>query len=56
MKQKAEQVIRSERDCMADTFYTFRNGRVCVPVKKEYRFKVPGSVIDKSATGNTVFV
>ena len=56
MKQKAEQVIRSERDCMADTFYTFRNGRVCVPVKKEYRFKIPGSVIDKSATGNTVFV
>ena len=41
---------------MADTFYTLRNGRVCVPVKKEYRFRIPGSVIDKSATGNTVFV
>ena len=41
---------------MADTFYTLRNGRVCVPVKKEYRFRIPGSVIDRSATGNTVFV
>ena len=56
IKQKAEQVIRNNRDCMADTFYTLRNGRVCVPVKKEYRFRVPGSVIDKSATGNTVFI
>ncbi len=56
VKQKAEQVIRNNKDCMADTFYTLRNGRVCVPVKKEYRFRIPGSVIDKSATGNTVFV
>ena len=56
MKQKAEQIIRSNKDCMADTYYTLRNGRICVPVKKEYRFKIQGSVIDKSSTGNTVFV
>lgn len=56
MKQKAEQVIRTNKDCMADTYYTLRNGRICVPVKKEYRFKIPGSVIDKSSTGSTVFV
>ena len=56
VKQKAEQVIRNNKDCMADTFYTLRNGRVCVPVKKEYRYRIPGSVIDKSASGNTVFV
>ena len=56
MKQKAEQVIRNNKDCMADTYYTLRNGRICVPVKKEYRFKIPGSVIDKSSTGSTVFV
>ena len=56
IKQKAEQVIRNNKDCMADTFYTLRNGRVCVPVKKEYRYRIPGTVMDKSATGNTVFV
>lgn len=56
MKQKAESVIRSNRDCMADNFYTARNGRICVPVKKEYRYKISGSVIDKSGTGSTVFV
>ena len=56
MKKKAEAVIRNNRDCMADSFYTTRNGRVCVPVKKEYRYKIPGSLIDKSGTGSTVFV
>ncbi|MBO4391126.1 MAG: DNA mismatch repair protein MutS [Lachnospiraceae bacterium] len=56
MKQKAEAVIRNNRDCMADQFYTTRNGRICVPVKKEYRYKIPGSLIDKSGTGSTVFV
>ena len=56
MKQKAEQIIRKNKSYMADSYYTLRNGRVCVPVKKEYKIKVPGSVIDKSATGNTLFV
>ena len=56
MKQKAEQIIRKNKDYMADSFYTMRNGRVCVPVKKEYKAQIPGSVIDKSATGSTLFV
>ena len=56
MKQKAESVIRSNRDCMADNFYTTRNGRICVPVKKEYRYRISGSLIDKSSTGSTLFV
>lgn len=56
MKLKAEQIIRNNKECMADTYYTMRNGRVCVPVKKEYKFKISGSVIDKSSTGNTLFI
>ena len=56
MKQKAEQIIRSNSDVMADSFYSLRSGRICVPVKKEYKFKITGSVIDKSSTGNTLFV
>lgn len=56
MRQKAEQIIRSNKDAMADQFSTFRSGRLCVPVKKEYRWKIPGSAIDKSSTGNTIFV
>lgn len=56
MKQKAEQVMRANKECMSDSFCTIKNGRVCVPVKKEYKFKISGSVIDKSATGNTLFI
>ena len=56
MKQKAEQIMRSYKDCMADNYCTFRNGRICLPVKKEYKLKISGSVIDKSSTGSTLFI
>lgn len=56
MKQKAEQILRSHKDCMADSYCTFRNGRLCLPVKKEDKFKISGSVIDKSSTGSTLFI
>ena len=48
--------MRSNKECMADNYCTFRNKRICVPVKKEYKLKIRGSVIDKSATGNTLFI
>ena len=56
MKQKAEQILRSNKECMADNYCTFRNGRICLPVKKDYKFKISGSVIDKSSTGSTLFI
>lgn len=56
MKQKAEQIMRSHRECMADHYCTMRSSRVCVPVKKDCKLKISGSVIDKSATGNTLFI
>ncbi len=55
-KEKAESVLRTHRDCMSDSFCVTRGGHLCVPVKKEYKFRVSGSVIDKSATGNTLFI
>ena len=39
MKQKAEQILRSNKECMADNYCTFRNGRICLPVKKEHKHK-----------------
>lgn len=56
MREKAEAVIRSNKDLMSDSFATQRNGHICVPVKKEYKFRISGRVIDKSATGNTIFI
>ena len=41
---------------MAEDFCTMRAGRVCIPVKKDCRMKVSGVVVDKSSSGNTVFV
>lgn len=56
MKERADNVMRIYKNCMSENFSTFRNGRLCVPVKKEYKHRVAGSVIDKSSTGNTLFI
>lgn len=56
MREKADACIRAHKECMSDSFSTIRNGHVCIPVKKEYKFKVSGTVIDKSATGSTLFI
>lgn len=56
MREKADSVIRSNKECMSDSFSTIRNGHICIPVKKEYKFRISGSVIDKSSTGNTLFI
>lgn len=55
-KEKAESVLRTHKECMSDSFCVMRGGHLCVPVKKEYKFRINGSVIDKSATGNTLFI
>lgn len=56
MKQKAEQMMRTHKQYMADSYCTHRNGRICIPVKREYKLKIAGSVIDKSSTGSTLFI
>ena len=56
MVQKAEQVMRAQKEYMADQFYTMRNGHICLPVKKDCKWKVKGSVIDQSAKGSTMFI
>lgn len=56
MREKADTLIRTQKECMSDSFSTFRNGHLCVPVKKEWKFKIGGSVIDKSSSGNTLFI
>ena len=56
MREKAEAVMRANKDCMSDHFSTVRNGHVCIPVKKEYKFRISGILIDKSSTGSTLFI
>ena len=56
MREKADAVMRANKDCMSDSFSTLRNGHLCIPVKKEYKYKIKGTVIDKSSTGSTLFI
>ncbi|MBW4845582.1 MAG: DNA mismatch repair protein MutS [Lachnospiraceae bacterium] len=56
LRAKAESILRGNKKYFSDSYVTIRNGRLCLPVKKDYRSGVPGSVIDQSATGSTLFI
>ncbi|WP_349944018.1 DNA mismatch repair protein MutS [Lacrimispora sp. BS-2] len=56
LRAKAEAILRGNKKYFSDSYVTLRNGRLCLPVKKDYRSSVPGSVIDQSATGSTLFI
>ena len=48
--------LNSCRDYLTDAIITQRDGRYCLPVKAEYKAKVPGMVHDASSTGMTLFI
>ena len=56
IREKAESILRSQKNCMAEGFTVMRNGSLCLPVKKECKSKVPGRLVDKSSTGATLFI
>jgi len=49
-------LLNAYRDYLTDAVVTQRDGRYCLPVKAEYKAKVPGMVHDASSTGLTLFV
>lgn len=56
VKAKLESILKSRKDWFSDGYVSTRNGRQVLPVKKEYKNQVPGSVVDVSNGGGTCFI
>lgn len=56
VKVKLESILKSKSECFTDGYPVVRNGKLCLPVKKECKSKVEGSVVDTSGTGGTLFI
>ena len=56
IKERAERLLKSNKTILADSFVVTRNGRICLPIKKDCKARIEGSVVDTSSTGATVFM
>ncbi|HLO12312.1 MAG TPA: endonuclease MutS2, partial [Pseudoneobacillus sp.] len=58
LKEKTLQLIRSNKykSFLQENVVSQRNGRYVIPIKKEYRNKLKGTVLDTSASGSTLFI
>ncbi|RSD26164.1 endonuclease MutS2 [Mesobacillus subterraneus] len=58
LKEKLNQLLKSAKlkPYLQEAVISQRNGRYVIPLKKEYRGKVKGSVLDTSASGSTLFI
>ncbi|AZU60515.1 endonuclease MutS2 [Neobacillus mesonae] len=58
LKDKTMQLVRSNKykTYLQEHVVSQRNGRYVIPIKKEYRTKIKGTVLDTSASGSTLFI
>ncbi|RAL24541.1 endonuclease MutS2 [Thermoflavimicrobium daqui] len=58
IKDTVQKIVHSpaKRKYLQEYFVSQRNGRYVIPVKKEYRNKIAGQVLDSSASGSTVYI
>lgn len=58
MKSRIEQILKSGKykHAIQENTVGLRNGRYVIPVKKEYRKNMKGTVMDVSASGSTVYI
>ncbi len=56
VREKIGAIVRNNSKYLQDDLYTMRGDRYVIPVKSEYKSKVPGLVHDQSSTGATFFI
>ncbi len=56
IRSKLESILRGKKEWFSDSFVSMRNGHFVLPVRKEYKNMVTGSLIETSATGGTYFI
>ncbi|MBS4203332.1 endonuclease MutS2 [Lederbergia citrea] len=58
LKEKVNQIVRSNKykTYIQEAIVSERNGRYVIPVKKEHKGKIPGTVLDTSASGATLYI
>jgi len=56
IKAKLDSLLRNNSQWFSESFVSIRNGRHTLPVKKEFKARVTGTVIDMSQSGSTYFI
>lgn len=56
IKSKLDSLLRNNKNWFSEGFVSMRNGHYTLPVKKEYKSQVSGTVIDISQSGSTYFI
>ncbi|OJU11387.1 MAG: DNA mismatch repair protein MutS [Clostridiales bacterium 43-6] len=56
IKAKLTTILSKNKAWFSDSFVSFRGGHYTLPVKREHKNNVPGSVIEISNTGGTCFI
>ncbi len=56
IKSKLNSLLRSNKKWFSESFIFTRNGHYTLPVKREYKNQVKGTVIDISQSGSTYFI
>ncbi|MBA2176484.1 endonuclease MutS2 [Halobacillus locisalis] len=55
-KERLEALSKKYRTYMQESHPVMKNGRYTLPIKRENRSKLKGSIVDQSASGATVFI
>jgi dsDNA-specific endonuclease/ATPase MutS2 len=56
IKNKLDSVLQKNKQYCAESFSAVRGGRYTLPIKKEYRNKIEGALVELSNTGSTCFI